>query len=171
MKIVKAGIESIQSIHQLAHAIWPVAYGHILSKDQLEYMLELIYSVSSLQNQIENLEHQFILIYNDNIAVGFASYSPKEKKHKDVYRLHKLYVLPSQQGKGTGKFLLRYIITQIKSAGALQLELNVNRKNSALNFYNKMGFTIVREEDIDILNGYFMNDYVMNLNLSHNHLF
>ncbi len=98
--------------------------------------------------------------------MGFASYSPKQSGVFDCYRLHKLYVLPNQQGKGTGKLLIDFIIDEIKQAGATILELNVNRHNKALHFYNKIGFTIAREQDIDIGNGYFMNDYVMELQLS-----
>jgi ribosomal protein S18 acetylase RimI-like enzyme len=41
------------------------------------------------------------------------------------------------------------------------LLLNVNRNNSALNFYQRLGFTIQRKEDIAIGNGYLMEDYVM----------
>jgi ribosomal protein S18 acetylase RimI-like enzyme len=43
--------------------------------------------------------------------------------------------------------------------------VNVNRHNKALHFYEKYGFKIIREEDIDIGEGYFMNDYVMELKL------
>ena len=45
--------------------------------------------------------------------------------------------------------------------GAVSLLLNVNRQNKAKFFYEKLGFTVIKEEDIDIGNGYFMNDYVM----------
>ncbi|MGZ8545109.1 MAG: GNAT family N-acetyltransferase, partial [Flavisolibacter sp.] len=45
--------------------------------------------------------------------------------------------------------------------GATVLRLNVNRNNSARSFYEKLGFEMIGEEDIDIGNGYFMNDYVM----------
>jgi hypothetical protein len=41
------------------------------------------------------------------------------------------------------------------------LELNVNRHNPATVFYQKMGFEIVYSEDIDIGQGFWMNDYVM----------
>ena len=41
------------------------------------------------------------------------------------------------------------------------LELNVNRHNDAFHFYTKLGFSISKEEDNDIGEGYFMNDYVM----------
>ena len=44
---------------------------------------------------------------------------------------------------------------------ARSLLLNVNRHNKAISFYKKYGFDIIAEEDIDIGNGYYMNDYVM----------
>lgn len=163
--IRKAGINDIDIINRLAHAIWPDAYGAILSPEQLAYMLELIYSREALTKQIQQLHHQFIIVYENDNPVGFASYSPKLPNEKKVYRLHKLYVLTNQQGKGTGKLLLNYIIDEIKLIGAGMLELNVNRHNKALHFYTKIGFTIVKEEDIDIGGGYYMNDYIMELRI------
>jgi ribosomal protein S18 acetylase RimI-like enzyme len=53
------------------------------------------------------------------------------------------------------------LITAIKQKGATSLLLNVNRNNPTKGFYEKLGFTVIKEEDIDIGNGYFMNDYVM----------
>ncbi|MEO6455787.1 MAG: GNAT family N-acetyltransferase [Ginsengibacter sp.] len=123
-------------------------------------MLDLIYSVPSLKKQIKDLGHKFIIVYENKTPLGFASYSLKVNS-KNTYKLHKIYVLQTEQGKGIGKFILTKIITEIKSAGAKYLELNVNRYNSALTFYKRNGFKIIGKEDIDIDNGYFMNDYVM----------
>ena len=162
-EISYAGEQDVEIIRELAHVIWPVAYGDILSPQQLAYMLDLIYSEEALLNQINEKEHQFIIVKENNIAVGFASYSPKVKNERQVFRLHKLYVLPSQQEKGIGKILLHFILTEIRKQSAGILELNVNRNNKALHFYKKIGFAISREEDIDIGEGYFMNDYVMEL--------
>lgn len=147
-------------INELAHRIWPVTYENILSADQLEYMLELLYRPSCIKKQMEDLQHTFVIIYEDDIPAGFASYSIKAKS-RDVYKLHKFYILQSQQGKGIGKFVLNKIIGDITLVGAKILELNVNRRNPALNFYERTGFKIIGQEDIDIGNGYFMNDYVM----------
>ena len=41
--------------------------------------------------------------------------------------------------------------------------LNVNKYNNAQFFYEKLGFTITKDEVIDIGNDYVMDDYVMNL--------
>jgi ribosomal protein S18 acetylase RimI-like enzyme len=60
-----------------------------------------------------------------------------------------------------GKLVLENIIADIQPNGAKFLELNVNRNNKAVEFYKKLGFRIIAEEDIDIDNGYFMNDYIM----------
>ena len=39
--------------------------------------------------------------------------------------------------------------------------LNVNRFNKALSFYERMGFKVIDEVNIEIGNGYLMEDYVM----------
>jgi ribosomal protein S18 acetylase RimI-like enzyme len=62
--------------------------------------------------------------------------------------------------------MLEHIISEIKLAGAKAMQLNVNRYNKSVHFYEKQGFTIIRQEDIDIGSGYFMNDFVMELPLS-----
>ncbi len=49
----------------------------------------------------------------------------------------------------------------LQPLGGTALQLNVNRSNKARFFYEKLGFNVVREEDIDIGNNYFMNDFVM----------
>jgi diamine N-acetyltransferase len=156
-----AGIEHINLIMDIAGQTWPVAYGDILSPAQMQYMLNLFYSEASLQEQMLQKQHKFIIILDNDAAAGFASYSPKSNEEPTVYRLHKIYIHPGQQGRGTGKFLLDYIISDIKSNNATALELNVNRNNKAQHFYQKYGFEIIKEEDIDIGSGYFMNDYVM----------
>ncbi len=164
-QIKEAGVADIGIINHLAHATWPATYGTIISPGQLLYMLELIYSEEALTNQIKNLQHKFVILYDNNDPVGFASFSIKNKTDPTLYRIHKLYVLPSQQGKGTGRSLVNYIVNEIKKIGGQILELSVNRHNPAVSFYNKMGFVIAREENIDIGNGFFMNDYVMELSV------
>ena len=159
IEVKPAEKKDLQTIQRLAHEIWPSAYLEILGEAQLNYMLEKIYSLSSLEHQFSILDHQFILATENNSPVGFASYSA----HQDaaVYHLNKIYVLPNQQGKSIGKKMLDYVIGAIKKNGATSLQLNVNRYNKALHFYEKQGFKIIRKEDIDIDSGYFMNDYVL----------
>ena len=156
--IVPATINDIKAISLLAKQTWPNAYSHIIPQEQLDYMLGLMYSEESLQKQFEN-GHFFLLAHQAEKSVAFASYNLTEQS--GTYKLQKLYALPSQQGKGLGRKIIDYIIDEIKKEKAIALRLNVNRHNKALAFYKHLGFEIIKEEDIDIGNGYFMNDYVM----------
>ena len=45
------------------------------------------------------------------------------------------------------------------------MELNVNRNNRALHFYERMGLRKLREGDFPIGDGYYMNDYIMGLDI------
>ncbi len=160
LTIKPAGLTEVLLINELAHRIWPLAYKNIISTGQMEYMLDLIYSPSSLKKQIKDLKHKFVIVYNRKRSVGFASYC-KKLNAANTFKLHKIYILQSEHGKGIGKLVIDNIIADIEPNGAKFLELNVNRNNKAVEFYKKLGFTIISEEDIDIDNGYFMNDYVM----------
>ncbi len=164
-EIIKAGIADAETIRDLAKKIWPVAYGEILSAEQLDYMLEWIYSFDSLTDQMENKHHEFYLAVNNGEQSGFISLE-KNKKDSSIYILHKIYVLPEAQGKSIGKSLLNFAIDKVKYAGGKALQLNVNRYNKALHFYEEHGFKIILEEDIDIGNGYLMNDYKMQLEIT-----
>lgn len=150
-------------VRSIALRTWPTAYAQILSSAQLEYMLALMYSEQALNAQLAQ-GHSFVLIATESEWQGFASYEHGIAGGR-TSRLHKLYVLPSTQGKGLGKTLLHWVVAQAREAGAERLELNVNRFNKALGFYQEEGFRIVRDEVIDIGNGFVMDDHVLDLEL------
>ena len=100
----------------------------------------------------------FLIVYVNGVPKGFASYG---EESAGIWKLHKLYILKDQQGKGTGRFVIDYIISNIKLLNAKSLQLQVNRINNAKDFYEKLGFYIIKIADFDIGNGFFMNDYVM----------
>jgi diamine N-acetyltransferase len=157
---IAAAAKDIPLIQQLAYAIWPQTYSSIISKQQISYMLDMIYSTAALQKQMHDEGCTFIIVYDNNEAVAFASYN---QTNPQIWKLNKIYILSNQQGKGTGKFIINYIIDTIKKQNAKALQLQVNRFNKAKDFYEKLGFTIIETADFDIGNGFFMNDYVMQL--------
>ncbi|MHA4811184.1 GNAT family N-acetyltransferase [Flavitalea flava] len=162
LSIRMAELEDINTIGFLAQQIWPKAYGDIISPEQFDYMINQFYSPASLRQQMLEDRHQFLMVEQDEEPIGFASWAPLEQG-TGIYKLHKLYVLPVNQGKGMGKAMIQFILENILEEGAKSLRLNVNRHNKARLFYEKMGFSVIGEEDIDIGNNYFMNDYVMEL--------
>lgn len=159
LDIRTAELEDINTIGYLAYQIWPIAYKEILTLEQLQYMLNRLYSPAALRTQMINDHHTFLLAELDEGPVGFASYS--KTTEPGLFKLHKLYIHTQVKGKGLGKILLDAVITEVKALKATTLRLNVNKYNTAKLFYEKQGFAVIEEEDIDIGNGYFMNDYVM----------
>ena len=159
IEIKAADKTNVPLLQQLAYTIWSVAYKDILSKEQLAYMLDKMHSIQALTKLIDD-GHQFIIPYEDGVAKGYACY----KIYPDKARIKKLYVLPDQHKKGIGKLLLNYIIEKSKQEVNI-IELNVNRQNNAVDFYKKVGFEILKEVNIPIGEGYFMNDYVMRKNI------
>jgi ribosomal protein S18 acetylase RimI-like enzyme len=153
-----ATVDDLITIEQLAREIWPVTYGDKLSPEQLAYMLNLIYSNASLREQLLNQHHIFLIVESAGRPVAFAAYSTVEP---GVSKLHKIYVHQDTQGQGIGKKLIDHIIEQLRSQSIHTLCLNVKRDNSARIFYEKLGFIITGEVDLDIGNGYFMRDYIM----------
>ena len=160
--IRNAGIKDIPLIRQLTFQVWPHTYASILSKEQIDYMLALIYDEAVLEKQIAEEGHEFLIVSDNEEPVGFAAFS--ETDH-GVFKLHKLYVMGSQQGKSTGSLLLQHVRGILKSRGAKTLRLQVNRYNKAKSFYEKMGFVVIAEGDFDIGNGYYMNDFIMETEL------
>ena len=146
-------------IKDLAYTIWPIAYGEILSKEQLNYMLDNFYSVDNLSNQMDSGQ-VFELLLEDKNVIGYLGYE-FNCKETGLLKIHKIYLLPEMQGKGFGKFMIDEVFKIAKSNNQKGVFLNVNKYNKAKFFYEKLGFVISKEEVIDIGNGYVMDDYVM----------
>jgi N-acetylglutamate synthase-like GNAT family acetyltransferase len=162
MKTRKANVSDISLIQSIAEAAWRPTYGKILSEEQCVYMLEWMYNTQKLEEQI-NGNIQFIILENqDSNAIGYASF---EKTEDGNGKLHKIYTHPDFKQKGGGSVLLNEIMNIAHSMNVKVLELNVNRYNTAVEFYLKKGFTIKEEIDLDVGNGFFMNDYVMSYEL------
>ncbi|QOG01438.1 GNAT family N-acetyltransferase [Flavobacterium sp. MDT1-60] len=158
--ISEAAISDIKQIQDIVHITWPITYGEILSKEQLDYMLDLFYSDEVLLDQYNKKEQLFYMIYEDQTNLGFIGIEHNYNA-KAVTKIHKIYLLPETQGKGIGKKVIDEIAELALDNNSTALILNVNRFNSALGFYKKIGFEVVDEVNIDIGKGYLMEDYVM----------
>jgi len=159
----KAKEEDLPIISDLAERIWPDTYSAYISEVQLRYMLDLMYNQGELLSQLQK-GHIFLIASEADKDIGFASFSLTGPENY-CYKLHKIYVLPSAHGKGVGKLLINEVLNLAKDNGGKTLQLNVNRNNKAKDFYLKAGFKIKETVDLNIGNGFFMNDYVMERNL------
>ena len=156
--------EELMLIQRIAHQTWPSTFAGLLSEAQIDYMLNWMYALPMLESQVEQ-GHGFLVAEAEGNAIGFAGY---ELNHLagSMSKLHKLYLLPSSQGKWVGKALLLEVVKSSREAGQKSLVLNVNKYNKkAIDFYLAMGFVTIRQEVNDIGQGYVMDDDVMELSL------
>ncbi|AKQ46129.1 hypothetical protein TH63_11585 [Rufibacter radiotolerans] len=145
-------------IQELAFATWHPTYSSILAREQIEYMLEQLYTIDALQQQM--LEGQtFLLLCTDDQPSAFAAYSCLNAEEQR-YKLNKLYIHPHFQGRGYGRLLLEEVTQRVKQSGGKKLELNVHRENPAKDFYLKQGFKILQKIDIPF-GPFTLNDYIM----------
>jgi ribosomal protein S18 acetylase RimI-like enzyme len=156
--------EELILIQKIAHQTWPSTFAGLLSEEQIAYMLNWMYDLKMLESQVEK-GHNFFVAEEQGDAIGFAGFELNHLEGPKA-KLHKLYLLPSSQGKGVGKSLLLEVAKIAREVGQKSLVLNVNKYNKkAIDFYIAMGFVTIRQEVNDIGSGYVMDDDVMELSL------
>ena len=189
--ISKASGEDIMCIHDMAQVVFRHTYREILSPEQMEYMMDWMYSPANLQKQLDE-GHVYYIAYRDGKPCGYVSVQPEgiADDGRQLFHLQKIYVLPSEQGHGLGRALFDRAVTHVREAvlarevvhvrevaggcteecveGCVEgcgarIELNVNRNNPSIGFYHHLGLRILHQGDFHIGNGFYMNDYIMGL--------
>jgi GNAT superfamily N-acetyltransferase len=161
MKLALATENDIPLIQDLAKRSWENAYAEILSAEQMEFMLNTMYSKEEILNQMQHPNYHYYLIKDENndSFEGFIGY--ENHYEEKTTKLHKIYLAPESKGKGFGKKALQFLITQTSEKGDSRIILNVNKYNSAKKFYESQGYQVYDEGVFDIGSGFFMDDYLM----------
>jgi len=156
--------EQFAIIRDIAERTWPETYSNILTPFQMRYMLDRFYSDLALAQNIAD-GHVFLIAWEMEKPLGFASYAV-DTPIFGTTKIPKIYVLPEAQGKSIGRRLIEKISARTKTSGNSKLTLNVNRFNKAKDFYERLGFVVVAEEDIDLGDGVVQEDFIMEKPLS-----
>lgn len=163
--IRKATTDDCSLIHHLASHTWENTYGSILDKEQLDFMFEMMYAPANILKQMTVEHHQYFIIQADDVPSGYLSI---EKEDDDTYLFQKVYSLPETHGTGIGRYIIEQGIAHLRTQhpSPFTVKLYVNRENPAVGFYKHMGFQEIATRDYSIGNGYFMNDFIMTLEIS-----
>lgn len=167
--IRRAGRNELHTVHEMAEVVFRETYKTILSAEQMDYMMEWMYSIPNLEGQVAR-GHVYYIAWADDEPMGYVSVRKDnvDPDETEVWHLEKIYVMPSAQGTGLGHKLLetaKQHVRDNKTTTRARIELNVNRKNPAVGFYKHQGLTILRQGDFPIGQGYYMNDYIMGLDV------
>lgn len=150
--------EDIGQLAQLADTIWNEYYVQIISKEQIAYMVEQFQSVKAITDQIKNQGYEYYLLKPDNGAAGYIGIKTMED---GALFLSKFYISRESRGKGYAREAMDFITELCKDRGLKKIRLTVNRHNSSIQIYEKLGYQIKQTQVADIGNGYVMDDYIM----------
>lgn len=147
--------EDIEVLSALAEEIWHEHYSSILSPAQIEYMLKKFQSPSAILSQIEAQSYRYFFLMLNECPVGYLAWRPEEYGAF----ISKIYIQKRARGNG----LARLAISSVEETlGKGILSLTVNRYNEhSIAAYQHLGFTITKEQQADIGEGYIMDDYIM----------
>lgn len=81
LKLIAATHKDTDTISELAKLIWNQHYPEIISQQQIDYMLNLMYSKESLSEQMLTKGHLFFLIQSGTTNLGFISVNPTGNNH------------------------------------------------------------------------------------------
>lgn len=161
MNISIIPITTEEQIHQLADTakgIWEEHFTPIIGKEQVSYMVSRFQSFPALKEAIEKNGYEYYFFLADDQIAGYTGI------HVENYALFlsKLYVKKEFRGNKISSFGLNFLIEKAKKENLKKIWLTCNRHNeNTLKIYRHFGFETVREEDNDIGNGFYMNDYIM----------
>lgn len=154
-------LSEIEITAQLARTIWNQHYIPIIGQAQVDYMVEKFQSPQAISEQIQK-GYAYFLSYHHEIPSGYMALVADEKERKLM--ISKIYVAVEFRGLNLGTELLNFAVQQAKDKGYKELWLTVNKNNyNSIQWYEKRGFSIKKAIEMDIGNGFVMNDYVMEM--------
>jgi len=147
----------IQKVVTLAATIWNEFYVPFIGEPQVEYMLSKFQSANAISEQISEDKVEYYLVYKGSKEQGYFAF---KQSHKELF-VSKLYIVKQIRGTGLGNACLRFIADNGRAHGAHVIRLTVNKNNSSIKIYEKIGFINDGPLITDIGDGYIMDDYKM----------
>lgn len=149
--------EAIKNLSALATKIVKQHFDPIIGETQNDYMINKFQSVSAIAEQIA-MGYRYYFVVQNQENVGFMAFYPKSGR---MY-LSKFYVDSKYRGKGISNKMFQFVKQETIKEKLPAIVLNVNKNNTeVIHIYEHLGFCKVREEQNDIGNGYFMDDFVL----------
>lgn len=154
--------EEFALIAKMAEEIWHQHYASIIGSAQIEYMLKNFQTAEKIALSLQNKNCEYYIIKKDNLPCGYFAV---EYKEQELF-LSKFYLMESVRGKGLGRETLNYIEILAKNHDLNKINLTVNKSNPTVALYEKMGFYKKCSICTDVGGGFFMDDYIMEKDLS-----
>lgn len=164
LRIVPADTaELLYNIAALADDIWHEHFTPIIGTAQVDYMLDKFQSVDALNRQIMKEGYEYFVLIYEYLMAGYVGI----REDEDALFLSKLYIHEECRGKHITTNVMNYLTALCKKRGLNKIWLTCNKHNEkTLAVYHHLGFETVREQVTDIGNGYVMDDFILEYQIS-----
>ena len=151
--------EQLNILASTANEVWHEFFPCILSKEQIDYMVDKFQSYEAIKGQMEE-GYEYYFIMNDDELCGYMGIH--EEKDDEKMFLSKLYLKKEHRGKGYAGKTLKKLFDMSRERGIKMVWLTVNKHNEhTIQVYEHVGFAKARTQVADIGNGFVMDDYIM----------
>ena len=144
----------------LAKEIWTEHYVPLLGEEQVSYMLAKFQSSEAIADQVR-IGLEYFVMFRDAAPLGYVAIEQQWRER--CMFLSKLYVHVSVRGTGLGRQALDFVVDQCRDRGLARLWLTVNKRNPAVQAYERLGFVCTAPVVMDIGSGFVMDDFRMEL--------
>jgi diamine N-acetyltransferase len=171
IRIKRAGEKDVANIVSIGNIAVFAAHRSSLPDEALQEYLSKNYNTDTITTEIKNEANIYHLIYNNDEAVGFSKICLNSKHAniagENITKLDRIYVLPQFHGLKLGIQLLSYNITLAKENNQTGMWLFTWVGNEkAINFYTKVGFTIIGSHQFQVTAAHYNLNHHMLLNLA-----
>ncbi|WP_079912640.1 GNAT family N-acetyltransferase [Paenibacillus sp. 32352] len=150
--------EEVTDLARLAAEIWNEYFITIISREQIDYMVQKFQSYPALTDQLKHQGYEYYFMKLNGSNIGYMGVKQEEGK----LFLSKLYILKEHRGRGFASRAMEFLVELCRKRGLSAIWLTVNRYNDAtIAVYEKKGFKKLRTQVADIGNGFVMDDYIM----------
>lgn len=157
-KKIEKNDSAISELAKLASEIWHEYWVCVISKEQINYMLEKFQSETAIKKQMESENYVYFYVLSAGKISGYIGMSKKE----EYLFLSKLYIKKDLRHKGIGSRSFKFIKDFARENNYRKITLTVNKNNkNTICAYNKWGFKTTNSVVTDIGSGFVMDDYIM----------
>jgi len=141
----------------LMKKIYPPAYSHFW-KDDCSWYLHQIYGKENLHQELSNANSMYYFVCYNDTTVGIlklikdCEYPPLASQKG--FKVHRIYLDPSVQGKGLGEALMNYAHKVATAQGHTLIWVDaMDTQTQAQHFYKKLGYqkTAIQRLDFQLL--------------------
>ncbi len=151
-------LPELREVAELASEIWHECFEGIISRGQIDYMVEKYQSLQAMCDQIDKCGYSYYAVKESGELCGYIGIKPEAD---DRLFLSKLYLRSDKRGRGIGSRMLDRVKEEAKAAGKSRIYLTVNKHNDrAIGAYERYGYKRTDSTVTDIGSGYVMDDYI-----------